>query len=544
MRWALWASVLAVLLSACGGALPDEVAYDTTDGIHDAVDEAPVACTQIATGTLVLSEVLADADGSDEGREWVEVFNASASTVSVNGLSLYVAWDSERKYGNHPVTDAVIEPYGYLLLAAAPVSDAQSITAATKLSLPNDIMRVALLCEDRLVDAAVLDAPLAGAPWILDGLTRPDSILNDQYDRWCAGADFPATPGADNPSCNLDYIDRGQALCLGDDGLERSVDYPVTGEVIITEIMADPFQVSDTQGEWVELQILADVDLNESWIEIGSGAVVDVVADECLSYSAGDRVVVVAEPDEVLNGGILGDFDGALGLTNSGGSVGFFANAFAVDVTEWPQATAGVAWQRDPGSGAWCLASNPYGFGDKGTPGATNVACADYSRRPTEAGALVITEIMKDPVGSDTTDEWVELYNPASQEYELGGCTFSDAGADHTISGSVVIQSGAYLLFGRGDVTYTTEDYRWGAFGLNNTGSESVVLTCDDIEIDRVDFASTGGWPTGAGIALSLDDNAISHTLNDAAVNWCGAATPVSGSADYGTPATANPSCP
>ena len=546
MRWALRASVLVALLSACGGALPGGEDRGGADDDLGAVDQASVDCTHIASGTLVLSEVLADAEGSDDGREWVEVFNASASTVSVNGLSLYVAWDSERKYGNHPVTDAVIEPYSYLLLAAQPVSDTSSVTATTHLSLPNSAMRIALLCEERVIDAAVLDAPLAGSPWVLDGLTRPDSILNDQYDRWCAGADFPATPGGDNPSCNFDYTDRGQALCLGDDGLERSVNFPVTGEVVITEIMADPFQVSDTQGEWVELQILADVDLNASWIEVGTGAVVEVEADECLSYSAGDRVVFVAEPDEVLNGGILGDFDGTLSLTNSGGSLGYFADGYAVDATEWPQATAGVAWQRDPVSGSWCLASNTYGFGDKGTPGATNAACANAFARPTTTGDLIFTEIMKDPKGTEpTTDEWFEMVNLSGDELDLGGCVVHDGStATHTVAGSLKVAAGAYVLFAQGDLTHSTEDYIWTGFELNNTGSESLVLSCDDVEIDRVDFASTGGWPSTEGRALSLDDNALSATQNDLAASWCAASTSITGALDYGTPATANPSCP
>ncbi|HET6582655.1 MAG TPA: hypothetical protein VFG69_04395, partial [Nannocystaceae bacterium] len=131
----------------------------------------------------------------------------------------------------------------------------------------------------------------------------------------------------------------------------------------------------------------ADVDLNglELGAPAGDADVTLAGGGDCLSVQAGDRVVFARNADAGLNGGLpalLATF--SFGLTNGGASLSVGLGGAVLDAVTWPGASAGTAFNLDPGAEDpvanddetnFCDATMIYGDGDRGTPAEANEAC-------------------------------------------------------------------------------------------------------------------------------------------------------------------------
>ncbi len=104
------------------------------------------------------------------------------------------------------------------------------------------------------------------------------------------------------------------------------------------------------------------------------------------------------------------------------------------------------------------------------------------------AGSLVITEVQAEPnVGRP---EFIEVLNTSDATVDLVGCQFVDGGTaphDFTIYDSVVVEGGAYVLFGGGEYLGTNEgevpiQVDWHSVITLNQGDpeESFGLFCPD----------------------------------------------------------------
>src|SRR5690606_24350216 len=134
-------------------------------------------------------------------------------------------------------------------------------------------------------------------------------------------------------------------------GVERELVPPQPGDLVITELMPDPSAVADGAGEWIEVLVTADVDLNG--LELGddpsSPDATLPIGGDCLAASAGDRVVRAKNADETLNGGlppVLATF--GFNLTNGGGTLFVGMGGEAFDTVTWTGSTPGAAWTVDP----------------------------------------------------------------------------------------------------------------------------------------------------------------------------------------------------
>ncbi len=100
----------------------------------------------------------------------------------------------------------------------------------------------------------------AGRAWQLDP-SYASATDNDDAAAWCASSELYAatdtgTPGADNHACarRAPLPDTGLADTADTGGVEGG---PAAGELIITEFMADPVDVADSLGEWIEISNLS-----------------------------------------------------------------------------------------------------------------------------------------------------------------------------------------------------------------------------------------------------------------------------------------------
>ena len=184
----------------------------------------------------------------------------------------------------------------------------------------------------------------------------------------------------------------------GDDGTDLSgwtsastVVVPYEGDLVVTEVMADPVYSPDADGEWIELlnvssePILLDGfvlrdDVSDSHVIDSGGAAV---------IGAGAYLVLGADEDTGDNGGVEVDYEFAnFEIDENGDAIVLeFAGVMLdrVDIDGTFPVVVGASLTLDPmeldahdndAGSAWCGATTPlFEWGDFATPGADNDSC-------------------------------------------------------------------------------------------------------------------------------------------------------------------------
>ena len=272
---ALVALSLAASITGCGG-----------DGPSD-------PCAGLLPGDLVISEVMANPSGADDGREWVEIHNPGSAELSLTGLELVRSAEDGSGARAHVLDTADLLAAGayYVLggvLDAARPSYVNYGYGDALGDFGNTSGRVVLRCGDRVIDEVVYLDSTDGASRAYDGDLPPNATANDDTTRWC---DSPATfstgdfgsPGVRNASCGGSSLGR-----CSDGGVERDTIPPTEGDLVITELHPNPMAVADGEGEWFEVLVQAEVDLNGLQLGKVPGTVLTTLSSsECLSVSQG-----------------------------------------------------------------------------------------------------------------------------------------------------------------------------------------------------------------------------------------------------------------
>src|SRR5215207_4863790 len=229
----------------------------------------------LVAGDLVITEVFADyaaaggGTGTDEGKEWFEIYNASDRPIDLEGVTIVhgrVAGGTTAPK-SHLMDAITIAPGAYLTLGnstkdllPAYVDYGYSNTLGDFFN--SDGGKLDLKCGDKLVDSANYEGVKSGRSREFTAAQAPDYTLNDDQANWCEAADTEfepnnfGTPGQEN-DCRPSVV--GQ--CADGSGTRPTVP-PMAGQLVITEVMPSPGAVSDTVGEWFEAKALGDFDLN------------------------------------------------------------------------------------------------------------------------------------------------------------------------------------------------------------------------------------------------------------------------------------------
>ncbi len=123
---------------------------------------------------------------------------------------------------------------------------------------------------------------------------------------------------------------------------------------------------------------------------------------------------------------------------------------------------------------------------------------------PNVSAQVVINEVLPDPSGEETQEEWVELFNKGSEEVDVEGFVLKDA-ANHDLTinsshvdGSTQIPANSWLLIKRNGHS---------TFSLNNTNDETIKLYDQEVNLldtftytDSTTDKSWGRIPDGGGI--------------------------------------------
>lgn len=584
--------VMWVLLSlpAClGSDSPDGGRPDSGGcGPLDVTEPEPIPCD----GGLVITELMPK-PGSGADYEWFEVMNASAETVSIDGVVI-----TRSDNDDHRISESGVElaPGEFAVIARSSATDiAFDYETDGDIQLP-DSGENTLLCLtcDGEGSMDCVEYANDGFPKVSTGvslqldLDGADPDDNDDGAWWCqadtemSNGDY-GTPGAANTEC------------------PEPVVCPDGSDLIMTEVLAGP-----TELEFVEVLNLGDEEVPWSCIWFDDGGSSRDLA--CAGGLPGGATGVIAKDLESLGGLVTMDHACELSMSISDGgdslSLGVYDSldqSVQLDTFSCDDTTPECDWDKyaalgmDPSvtdavladdSFYWCeqeaIIGDFAGGTNTGSPGQPNASCdlpvdfdndgspfgedcddEDPDRYPgnTEInddgvdsdcdgednilagmadvlpGELVITEFMPNPKAiGDSEGEYVELINLKGEPINLLGLQLSKAGSStKTVSSAVVLEDGAYFVFAR------TDDTENGGIGADwpqcpslTNSADTITLSYDGTEIDALTYTTAFGF--GDGVAAELRDTSLD---NGVAESWC-AASGDSPSGDKGSPGEPN----
>ncbi|MEL6346835.1 MAG: lamin tail domain-containing protein, partial [Myxococcota bacterium] len=215
------------------------------------------------------------------------------------------------------------------------------------------------------------------------------------------------------------------------------------GDLILTEVMPEPAQVSFYRGQWIEIynNTGGTVDLDGLIIDDGADT---VTISGAVTVAPGDYAVIARRDNPAQNGGIptVDVRASALRLYRNQTLTLRDADTVFDQVTftdaDFPDSVgSSLSLSTDlrdaaanDSSESWCPASSTYGDGDFGTPGSDNDDCP-MPLSSAVVGDLIVTEVMRTTTAVESfRGEWFEIRNNAARSINLNGLQISDDGAD------------------------------------------------------------------------------------------------------------------
>jgi hypothetical protein len=329
----------------------------------------PPRCVDaIAPGELVITEVLADPVGADDGNEWFEIH--AGRDLELAGLELVHARADGSQPMRHVVRELSIAAGAYAVLGNAPPGMLPAHVDygyGAELGALYDAGggTLSLACGATIIDRAGYDGVVPGhSRELASGVL--DAIANDDPASWCE------SHGAGTPGQPNDCIPLAPGQC-NDSGHARAIRTPAAGELAISEIMPNP-HIEPAQ-EWFEIASVggAAFDLNGLALDRAgdSRAPETIGGEDCKPVAPGGFALFARSADPAING-MLPPVDATFGfsLVNTGGDVRVLAGMTVLDAVSWASSTDAVSQQLVPVA---CPAVTPYGDDtNKGTPRAAN----------------------------------------------------------------------------------------------------------------------------------------------------------------------------
>jgi len=342
--------------------LPPLTEFDCADQVDNDMDGA-IDCLD--------SECAANAECTGETcLSWIPVNDGVPVTIADNGLKLDFNGDTTGMAGEYG---------GACSIGSSSAGDAV----------------YSFILADKMDVAASLDFSAGSVPVVY--LRASGCAVPDELD--CAvGTDLPAELVATlDPGQYFVMVDANQPASGGAFTLSLTFMLPTKppqcfpGDVVVTEIMKNPVQVSDSLGEWFELHNLTagNIDLDGCIIKDQDTDFHTVVGS--LVIPAGGYVVLGVSGDSAVNGGVTVDYQyTAFFLGNTADEVILVCSNQVIDSVVYSDplfpSLAGASMQLDPSAysdagndaaESWCSSTVAFGLGDKGTPGADNVQCKE-----------------------------------------------------------------------------------------------------------------------------------------------------------------------
>ncbi len=294
----------------------------------------------------------------------------------------------------------------------------------------NGVIEAAEQCDDgannsdTLPDACRTDCTLAhcGDGVVDTGEQCDDGANNSDVVPDACRTDCTAARCGDGIVDTGEECDDGNTLdgdgCSSTCTLEAGATPILPGDLVITEIMQNPYAVGDLQGEWFEVYNATDHDLDLAGLVIRDDDVPSEahIVSSSVVVPVGGYAVLGLNGDTATNGGVSVDYVyDTVTLGNGSDGLVLEYNGAVVDEVVWDNGAtfpdpSGASMSLDPNfldatanddGSHWCAATVPYGDGDLGTPGAANPACPVCGNGVVEGGE----QCDDGPNNSDTTPD-------------------------------------------------------------------------------------------------------------------------------------------
>ena len=207
------------------------------------------------------------------------------------------------------------------------------------------------------------------------------------------------------------------------------------GDLIVTEIMQNPSNVSDTNGEYFEVYNTTGSDIDMLGFVISDADNDSHVINASVMVPANGFVVFGRNAEFAQNGGVVVNYEYAdFFLANGADEVIISCSEVVIDQVFYDGGAVfpdpnGASMSLDPDSfnavanddgTNWCEASTVFGDGDRGTPGAANEACCAAP----EALCVASFEVILDANGAATVST-TDIDNGSTAECGLGSIALS-----------------------------------------------------------------------------------------------------------------------
>jgi beta-lactamase superfamily II metal-dependent hydrolase len=461
--------------------------------------------------TVVFSEIYYDTVGTDSVEEWIELYNNSPMEVDISGWTIT---DNNGTGATYTIPQGKkIAAYSYYTIAANSTGfnnlygyDADLYGSIPALNNTGD----ALILKNNygtVKDTAAWEGGASsGVPSGWGSTSLPNATTGKTIVRT-------------DPTIDTDhYTDWSVAENNG---------FPQTQEitylVVFSEVYYDTVG-TDSVEEWIELYNNSPIAVDIGGWKItdnnGTGATFTIPAGESIDPGTFYTIAVDSTGFNNLYG-YDADIYGAIPALNNDGDALILKDSHGnvIDAAAWEGgASAGVpdGWGSSSAPSAstgstivrsdetvdtdsyadWTTAS---GNGDPQTQNGGSSASAQ----------VVFSEVYYDTVGTDSVEEWIELYNNSPVTVDVGGWTITDnngTGSTFTIPTGTSIAAGTYLtIAANSSGFYNLYGYHADVYGsipaLNNDGDALILKNSSSVEKDAVAWegGASAGVPSGWG---------------------------------------------
>ncbi len=457
---------------------------------------------------VVFSEIFYDTPGTDSVEEWIELYNNSPMEVDISGWTIK---DNNGSGTTYTIPSGKkMAAYSYYTIALNSTGfgnlydyDADLYGSFSSLNNSGD----ALILKDG--DGTEKDAvaweggAAAGVPTGWGSASAPSVSTGGTIVRTDVSADTDT------------YSDWST---LSDNGFPQTQD--VSFLVVFNEVYYDTTG-DDSEEEWIELynNCPVTVDIGGWKIKDNNGAGGTFTIPDGETMSAGTYFTIATDSTgfDTLYG-YAPDISGSLpALNNTGDALTLEdSNGNAMDA---------VAWEGGAGAGV------PTGWGSASAPSASTgssivrsdetadtdtysdwTTASNDGDPQTQSGSsvkVVFSEVFYDTPGTDSVEEWIELYNNSSSSVDIGGWTITDnndTGSTYTIpSGESIAAGGYYTIAVNTAGFYNLYSYNPNLTGgipsLNNSGDALILKDGSSNVKDTVAWegGAAAGVPTGWG---------------------------------------------
>jgi hypothetical protein len=307
----------------------------------------------LASGEIIINEIMYDFLGTDDKHEWVEIKNISDKSIDLKGWYFY---DGKNHLLNEPPKNGgqgslIIPAYSYAILADDAVTfltdylNFSGIVIDTTMSLNNTSEKIQLIDNNKnIIDEVIYQKEMGGNENKGFSLERVD-----QFNQFCQSNNIGGSPGKENNfNCNKeinlptsqasliseektkisektadpDIIDTPDILSsINSSAINSSIEKttststinqtsPIKVRILINEFIPNP-SGSDAENEWIELYNDSEIDLN--------------LKDWFLEDVSGKKYIFDSEKINQKDYLILSSKDTKISLNNNGETLKIFS---------------------------------------------------------------------------------------------------------------------------------------------------------------------------------------------------------------------------